>query len=271
MPRQRKRNRRSGQPPGGRPRQVVNSSTSIPTFTSVIRRPAVCTVPKHLQFVPDELDCWGRTGVTIQYTGGAKESTTWKVNSPYNLFGPQNNWVGAFSANVPAGSAELLQSTTATPAGATGFYSSSTIEDVELNMEIIATPGGNAPAAFVIVVPSLTADLSAVPTVNLREQRGALIATIPGQLNTNASPVQQPTAIKFSISMSDLFGVPRSLVRNSPDYAQIPLANPIVTGYLHIIVTAIDGVTAVNFTANHLFNLHHRFRRPNVMNSLTPV
>jgi hypothetical protein len=221
--------------------------------------------------VPDELDCWARTDAIVQYTGSALQATTWKANGPYNLFGPQANWTGAFAANVPAGAAEMLQSTTAVPAGATGLYSSSTIEDITLNLEVIANPGANTPASYVFIVPSLTADLSAVPTPVLREQRGVVIGTIPGQVNTNAAPVMEPSRFTLSFSMSDLFGVPRNVVRDNPNYAQIPLVNPTVLGYIHVIIAAVDGVTTINFNVRHNFLLHHVLRRPNIMNSSTPI
>lgn len=221
--------------------------------------------------MPDELDCWGRIESIIAYQGSSLQATTWKANGPYNLFGPQNNWTGAFSANVPAGSAELLQTTTGVAAGATGFYSSSTIEDVSFNIEVIATPGANTPACYVFLIPSLTADLSAVSASAMREQRGVVVATVPGQVNTNAAAVMTPTKVSLNFSCSDLFGVPRETVLNNPSYAQIPLQNPTVLGYVHVVVAAVDGTTAVNQTIRHTVYLRHRLRRPNIMNSNTPI
>jgi len=221
--------------------------------------------------MPDELDTWGSTEATAQYTGSASQATTWKANGLFNLFGPQANWAGAFAANVPAGSAQLLQTTTAVPAGATGFYSSSTVQDINFEVDIIATPGANTPAAFVYLVPSLTADLSAVTTGVLREQRGVVVATIPGQVSTNAAPVSQPTKVTLNLSMSDLFGVTRDTVLNNPVYAQIPGQDPTVLGYVHVLISAVDGVTAINFNVRHHVRHHLRLRRPNIMNSSVPT
>jgi hypothetical protein len=237
------------------------------SVNSSLKRNVVVSVPKYLQLFPDEFDCWSKTDVNMNFTTTTAPTYTFKINGPFNLFGPQANFAGAFGVNVPAGSDYLISNQGA--AGASAPYSKCVVLDAEIGLEWISVTGALSPGAWSYIIPSLQSSLAASTGSQLREQRGVSVTALPA--TTAESPMCLPIRQTCRFSISDLFGVDRKEVLENPDFSQQPTVDPVNIGYVHLVCGAVDGVTVVNYFCRATIRLHMRFRRLNNFRSSAPA
>jgi hypothetical protein len=256
-----KRNRRSR-----RKNRANRGQSNLLSNSGFLSKPVTCYVPRGLQFVPDELDCWARTDVNT-VTTGTLDATTWKVNSVFNNFGPQLNYAGAFGANVPSGAIAMMS--VPSPAGTAGFYNRSTVLEVDCEIELTSLPGGVSAPAYIMMIPSGSPSLLGMVSSELREQRGVVVATIPA--STATMPLTRPFKVRNGFTIWDLLGTNRKHVRESYDYSQVVNADPLYPAYLHVSVASADGATNFNYQIRFSFWIHFLFRRINPLDTAVPT
>lgn len=240
-----------------RPADTVGASTSpiVSTTHAVsLRKPVRCIIPKFLQLFPDELECWGKTVVSNVFSGGLALNLSFKANSPFNLFGPQVNWAGAFGGNVPAGAYYLISSNAA--GGSQAPYNFCNTTHLETQLEVTGFGAGTTGAATCFLIPSANPSFSGMPLAQLKEIRGVSYCYVP--------PVTMvPITLSNRLSIADLAGVSSKEVDENYNYAQVPGANPTSLAYLHCILSSSDGATNIALAYTLTFRSRMIFRRIN--------
>ncbi len=232
----------------------------------VLRDPVRLSVPRYLQMFPDEFECWGNTDLQVVPTSSS-QSYTFKANSPFNLYGPQLNYAGAFSANVPSGAYYLISSPSVSASVAP--YAYCTVMQLEIECEISNSAGNASPVSNWLIVPSESASLSGTVITQLLEQRGVAHMLVPGA--TTAAGTVVPLSLRNSFSISDLFGITEREVRENRAYACAVGANPSIVAYFHIIAAAYDGVTNMAHVCRVRIRSRYLFRSLNAFTSAVPT
>jgi len=220
--------------------------------TAFFRRTVTCSIPRGLQMFPDVLNTWSKTIIDVSMGSTASSQNSFHLNSPAKLFGPQVNWTGAFTDNVPAGISYLLSSNSA--AGSTAPYLFAMTDLIDYEVEFINS--NNVPA-YVTVIVSIESSFSGMSQSQLAEQRGAVQKLIP------ASQAIIPPLIKGRYSVAEVVGVSRQEVISNNNFRQPAGSIPSIPIYLHFIVASTDGTTAVVMNVKHKFEFHTRFTQIN--------
>lgn len=243
---------RSNNPRGGDYLRRGDGATSV----SALNRITSVSVPRGINMFPDQFYCWGVTNYSLLPVGVATVTNTFKVNSPNFEFGPQTNYSGAFSVNVPAGINYLLSSQQAL--GSAAPYSWCTVTRVVMELDI--TTNGAIPL-YVTATPSTINNLAGMPQTTQGELRGST------QLITTSADTSRPMRMTNSFNISDLFGVSHQTIHNDPQFKSTYNSSPNAIAYLHLALVSIDGTT--NFTAycNVKFRLQMVFSNINPFNS----
>jgi hypothetical protein len=228
--------------------------------TAVFNKPIICRIPKGLQLFPDVLDTHSKIIVDAGLSGSTASQHTYHLNSPAKFFGPQVNWTGAFTDNVPAGLSYLLSSNT--NAGSTSPYFYCITDHVEAVFELVNIQ--NSVSCYATVVPSFQVSLNGMTQSQLAEQRGAVQVLLPA---TGAA--MAPTIIKGRYSVQDILGIKTTEVYDNQNYRQIAGSLPPISIYLHLICSSTDGVTNCAVQQRVTFSFHHRLQTTN--NFLTTV
>jgi len=253
--------KRSG---GSRAGDVANGSSSI--FSSMTRyvarkKPFRVHIPPHLQLFPDEFECFGKTQLTAVFNGALAISYTFKANGVFNLFGPQVNWTGAYSANVPSGSIFLLHNPSA--AGSVAPYNTSTVLGQDITVEVSSYGStATAGAQIALLASPNTNSLSGMTFSAIREQDGCSSMLVPAVLNA-------PITVRQRFSIADVAGVKPFEVYNDPSFGQVAGTDPNTLVYFVLYMASVDGSTNLNHELAITFNTHLLFRRKN--NFITTV
>jgi hypothetical protein len=258
---------RKGRAKGRRaPRLDIANGTSSP-FGSLsryvcLRKPCIVKVPKFLQLFPDEYEAWGRTSVLTTLTGSLAFSYGFKSNGVYNLFGPQVNWTGAFSANVPAGSKYLINNPAA--GGSAAPYNVSTVLEQDICAEFSSYGSTVTAACGVALLPTDTNSLSGSAFSQIREMRGCSSLLLPAVINA-------PLTVRNKFTIADQFGVPEREIRENPSFSQVPGTDPVALGYFVLYLSSLDGSTNVSVDLVLTINTRYLFRRLNPFNTTVPT
>jgi len=223
------------------------------------------SIGRGVQFMPDEYRCYAAIDYQTFIGSGATGSTyTVKLNAPFNLFGPQVNYTGAFPNNVPAGSNAIISSNAT--AGATPPYNLATVTAVDFELTALTsnatTP--NASAFNFAAFPSLNISASGMASSVFREQPMCTYMLCP-------AVATEPLKLVGHIDLATVFGVSKRELANNLDYAHPVGADPQNICYHQIQVNSLDGVSAVNVTIISRYVLHFIFRRRNQINSTAPT
>jgi len=213
-----------------------------------------------LQLFPDELHCFGKTQIQLSGLGISGSTSTFKLNGPFNLFGPQVNNTGAFASNVPAGSNYALGTNVA--AGSHAIYGRSTVVSSKCDIELIGISSNTLPIS-VVMFGSLNSSVSGLPIAQWREQKGAAYS----QLSYNATSALKLSAVT---DIAQIFGVSKDIVKQSPDYSQPPLVDPANLCYFHIYIASADGSTNQTWYCNVTFTHEYVFRGINTFDTVPP-
>jgi hypothetical protein len=234
----------------------INPYTSTSNFSALTR----CSLPRGIQLFPDVLDTHMRTIVELGMSGSAASQHSYHLNSPAKQFGPQVNWTGAFTDNVPAGIFYLLSSNTT--AGSVAPYFLACTTEIQYELELINI---NSIAAYATVVPSYQVSLSGMTQSQLAEQRGAVQQIVP------ASQAILPPKIKGRYSVHEIYGTTRNEVLTNSNYRQLAGSLPPISMYLHLIVASVDGTTSVAMQTKSTFTFTTRFSTINSFVTTVPA
>lgn len=243
---------------------LQESSGFIKVYRNDLRRTMV-TIPKGCQFFPDEYRCWANTDFTVTLTGSTGSPYTMKLNSPFNLFGPQLNFSGAFAANVASGSNAIIATNAA--AGVTPPYNVSTVLACNYEITLLTAAGAvaNTTPFFAGAFPSIGASFGGMSISQFKEQPFCVYAAVP-------SVATEPVMLKGSIDFSTIFGVPKSTIANiNGTYGQIVGSDPLSVLYHQLYLAALDGTTNVSLTIQFRYNLLYLFRKRNNLNTTVPT
>jgi hypothetical protein len=247
---------------GGKNNDTPATQTGSQSAAGLVamRKNTIAVSPAVNQFFADEYHAVGCT--TTNQTNAASTGSVFvfKLNGPFNAFGPRLNNSGGFATNVPAGSIYLLSNNAATGAGAP--YGLSTVIRQEVEIETIMNPSQGV-GCRVVMFPSLDITNAGMGIGQAQEQNGACWVDIPANQSV-------PTVIKGIYDLSAVFGVSRRELRDNVAYAQPPGSDPANIAYLAVLVNSIDGTT--NFSANFVlrFRTHFIFRRQNQFQTGAP-
>jgi len=251
--------KKAGRRRGG---DVPSTQYSNATGASVIamRRTTIGHFPRVVQFFPDELDCWASTLINCTNSTAVGSVFSFKLNGPFNLFGPRYNNAGAFSVNVPAGAVYLLSNNSVTGAGAP--YSTSTVMQQEVEIEAVMNPSQGV-GCRVLMFPSTSLSTAGMSYTQAVEQNGAVYVDIPALQSV-------PVVIKGIYNINSVMGVSRAEVLNNYGYGQLPGSDPVEVCYLHFLVNAVDASTSWSGNFIVRFRTHFRLRRQNLYLSSAP-
>lgn len=229
----RRTNRQTGSSPGTSMTGVMNRS--------FIRTQA--TMPRNCQMFPDILYTQGRTVIDSAPGGSTPQYLTFKANGTMYQFGPQSNFTGAFSGNVPSGSSNLLSS-------GNGPYDTCWTLDTLVEAQIMTSNTG--PSLFVILPSIYTGTpISSLTATQAAEQRGAASVMMSANIST-------PMKVSLRFHPAEILGITRSVYENSPPVGQFVGADPASLVYFHVIMYPLFGVStslSVNLVITSRFKM----------------
>lgn len=223
------------------------------------RRTGVVRVGRSLNPFPPQL----RTTLVTRFQASAgavasgNSCQTWKGNAFGNGptgtagSGPQFDWAGVFTTNYPTGLVYLL----GTSGGATARAPYGWYRVVGSSISVKATPAfysetvpGAQPATScrMIIIPSTTANLSALTATQLCEQPNRHEKLLPCAYNlipavrNNVTSIWTPASsvvakVSHKMRSSRAFGIPPSSINDSTDYTGTPNSDPNSLWYWHVI------------------------------------
>jgi hypothetical protein len=214
---------------------------------------------------PARYRCWGIENISAAPSGAASLSYTFKMNGIY-LNGPQSNFAGAYSANVPSGMAYLLSSVSTPSAGAP--YSQCTVIKQEYTIRVLTNQG----AGSVNVVPfmvsstfSTTGDYTSATISQLREQPFTTWNDVPSQTTTG------PVVVRNSAFCNKVLGVSEAVYASDEDYWAPALADPTKLAFAHVFMRALDGVSNLYFFIDISIKTLYEFHALNVFSTAPPA
>lgn len=198
---------------------------------------------------------------TIASTGSVQ---SFKGNSVYQS-GPQTDWAGAYSVNVPSGLAYLLSTTTSS--GSNAPYSHIRILSSKIKVELAPTSTALTVPLTLCIVPTLDATFTGASRTQYSEQPFAKQRMI-----TLANTSGRPIAMIHKMSTQKLFGLKYKASLEDFQFLGTGTADPTKLWYWHVILNTADG-SSQNLN-NILFRItmeyYGEFSDRNVYNTTAP-
>jgi len=241
-------------------RAVGSQQYLMESNISSFPKPTKCVVGRNSGPFPDEYYNTMKVDVNQTHAGAAQVAATYKINSPFLLFGPQADWAGAFAANYPAGSDWLLGSRVITGSSAPYFYF--TIMYYRFEFEFI---NSTAAAVDILIFPSVNPSYIGMTASNLAEERGAIKLVLP------ASSIAGPYRCRVQGRVSELFGVKDYEVVNDGDYSSSQGADPARICYMHVVCRSKDGSTSLSTACTITAYFDVKFSGLNPMGTTGPT
>lgn len=205
------------------------------------------------------------TRVIALWTSGTSapyfRTLTYKANS-FHQIGPQNDWAGSFSTNVPTGLYNLLSSNTAS--GSVAPYARAYIDRSSIEVQY-STQGTINTSVVLAIIPSLSPTLAAITISNLVEQPFAKYVMLPPVLNTKA------ITLSHSINMEQITGMSAGVARKVQYEYTDPNLDPVRPVYWHVLGMAVDGATTIYGNLVVSIKHHATLFNNNVLNSGVPA